>query len=154
MTEINRHLFTEGVMTGILLGVIMTLICTIAILTIVVLKNKKNNEVEETEEFEPEEQVEINRLSFDEVNEIIDYIMNDIVNNKWFLYYRLKEIKIIKKMDDDIAEITKEIIAAFSPDFMLSANQYYTPEFFITMITRRVQVKLIEYTQKYKPNAK
>lgn len=93
-------------------------------------------------------------LSFDEVNEIIDTTIDEILVNKWKVYYRLKDIRIIPKMDQDIATITKEIITAFSPVFLESVEYYYTKEFFYTMITRRVQLFLINYTNEYKPPVK
>lgn len=93
-------------------------------------------------------------LTFDEVNEIIDTTIDEILVNKWKVYYRLKDIRIIPKMDQDIATITKEIIAAFSPVFLESVEYYYNKEFFYTMITRRVQLFLINYTNEYKPPVK
>lgn len=95
-----------------------------------------------------------NHLSYNEVNEIIEGIMMEIFSNKYLLYYKLKEITIIPKMDEEVTNITKEILAAFSDDLIQEFNRYYSKEFLIMMITRKVQILLVDYTNQNKPNTK
>ena len=93
-------------------------------------------------------------LSYEEVNVIIEGIISEIFNNKYLLYYKLKEITIIPKMDEEVTNITKEVISAFSDTFIHECENYYTKEFLVMMITRKVQILLVDYTNTNKPNTK
>lgn len=93
-------------------------------------------------------------LSFDECNEIIAYIVDDIYKNKYLLYYRLRDMTIIPEMDEEVTIITKEIISCFSDGVKEQIYRYYTEEYFVVMITRHIQKLLIDYINTYKPSTK
>ena len=93
-------------------------------------------------------------LSFEQCEEILTVIIDDIYKNKYFLQYILRELTVIPKMDDEIQKITKDIYSAMSPYLIYSYRTYYTESYLISMITRRVQMLLVEYTNTYKPNVK
>lgn len=94
------------------------------------------------------------KLSFDECNKIIDYIIDDIWKNKYFISYRLREISIIPSMDDEITLFVNEVLESISNDVMSEALKYYSNEYLIKKITRTAQMLFIEYTNTYKPNTK
>lgn len=93
-------------------------------------------------------------LTFDECNHIIDSIIDEVYTNKYFVFYRLKEIDVIPKMDEEVTKMTKEIMTGFSLDVLNDMYYYYDREFLIKKITRQVQKLLINYTNTYKPNTK
>lgn len=94
------------------------------------------------------------QLTYNEVNEIIEGIIMEIFTNKYLLYYKLKDIRIIPNMDQEITNITKEIINAFSDTFIHACHSYYSNDFLVMMITRKVQILLVDYTNNNKPNTK
>lgn len=93
-------------------------------------------------------------LTYEEVNVIIEGIITEIFNNKYLLYYKLKEITVIPKMDEEITNITKEVINAFSDTLIHEIGKYYSKDFLVIMITRKVQILLVDYTNNHKPNTK
>ena len=93
-------------------------------------------------------------LSYEDVNVIIEGIISEIFTNKYLLYYKLKEITIIPKMDEEITTITKEVINAFSDTLIHEIGKYYSKDFLVMMITRKVQILLVDYTNNNKPNTK
>ena len=107
-------------------------------------KNKKQNVIVNP----------IPNLGYKEIMEIIEMTIDEIWKNKYFLYYRLKEIRIIANMDEEATAITKEVIESFTPEFMQSVMRYYTIEYFTKLITRKSQMLLVDYTNTYKPNTK
>ena len=94
------------------------------------------------------------KLSFDDCNRIIDFIVDDIWKNKYFISYRLRDISIIPSMDDEIILFVNEVIESISNDVMNEALKYYSHEYLIKKITRTAQMLFIEYTNTYKPNTK
>lgn len=93
-------------------------------------------------------------LSYDEINEIIEGIISEIFTNKYLLYYKLKEITVIPNMDQEITTITKEVINAFSDPLIHEIGRFYSKDFLVMMITRKVQLLLVDYTNNNKPNTK
>ena len=92
-------------------------------------------------------------LDFETINTVIDFITTEVLS-KYALFYRLKEISIIPKMEDEVLKITKEIIESFSPTINEQIGRFYTKEYFYAMVTRKVQLYLVDYTDKHKPSAK
>lgn len=90
--------------------------------------------------------------SFDECNDIINTVINEVYTNKYLLYYTIKEITMIPKMDEEIKKITTEVYSSFSETMLTSILQYYSKEYLIKLITRRVQLLLVDYIDKHKPN--
>ncbi len=122
------------------------------------MKNKFNAQINtlEKELIAAKSQLNTNsiKLSFTECNEMVDYIIDDIWKNKYFLNYRLRELTIIPSMDDEITLFTKEIIDSISPNTMVEILKYYSYEYLIKKITRKAQMLLIDYTNTYKPSTK
>lgn len=92
-------------------------------------------------------------LSFEVLNKIIDLVVNEI-SEKYILSYKLREIQIIPNMDEEIKNISKEIVMSFSDEILREIRLYYTEEYFVAMITRKIQLLLIDYTDRNKPNTK
>jgi hypothetical protein len=93
-------------------------------------------------------------LSHSDIMSIIDSTIETVWKDKYLLYYRLKEIKVIANMDNEIVTITAEIMHSFSNPFMNTCLNYFTLDFITSMVTRKVQMLLIDYTNTYKPNTK
>lgn len=93
-------------------------------------------------------------LPYNEVMSIVDATIDAVWKEKYLLYYRLKEITVIANMDEEITTITKEIINAFDKGFLNGILKYFTLEYFTQMITRKVQLLIVDYTNTYKPNTK
>ena len=93
-------------------------------------------------------------LTFDEVNSVIDAIVNEIWTNKYEITYTLKDLRVIPKLDQEIRDITKDILNAFSDDFKQNVYRYYSKEYFIILITRKAQYLTIAYTKDHKPSSK
>jgi len=93
-------------------------------------------------------------LSFNECNEIVNYIIDDIWKNKYFINYRLREITIIPSMDSEITQFVKEVTSAIGDDVMIEILKYYSKDYIIKKITRDAQMLFIEYTKTFKPSTK
>lgn len=93
-------------------------------------------------------------LSFDECNKIVENIIDDVYQNKYYINYRLREITIIPKMDEEISNCVKDITNAIGDKVMIELLQYYKYDYIIIRITRKVQMLFIEYTNTFKPNTK
>lgn len=122
-------------------------------LTIVNKKTNKNNDMNLYSELIKSNSKKLN-LTFEEVNEVIDEVYEEITKKKYMLYYRLKELSIIPDMEGEAKIISNEILNAFDPGFIEQVHKYYSTEYFIRMITRRVQMFLVDYTNTYKPPVK
>lgn len=93
-------------------------------------------------------------LPFNQCDDILNKIIDDVYKNKYYLYYRLKDVRVISKMDNEVSEITKDIYAAMSDNLKMSFSFYYTEDYLIAMITRKVQMLLVDYTSTFKPITK
>lgn len=93
-------------------------------------------------------------LSFNECNDIIDYIVDDIWKNKYFINYRLRELTIIPAMDDEITSFVKEVVGAISDNVKMEIIKYYSYDYMIQKITRKSQMLFIDYTNNFKPSTK
>lgn len=93
-------------------------------------------------------------LSFEECESILSIIIDDVYTNKYLVQYRLRDLTVIPKMDDEIKKITLDIISSMSDNLKRSFECYYTEGYLVSMITRKVQLLLIEYTNKHKPLVK
>ena len=133
----------EMVLVVILLGIIAASSVILAFNTIGTKKEEPRKE-----------QKRLTTLTVNEVNEIMEYISNEVITNKYEVYYELKDLRIIPNMEEEITNITKDILNAFSDNFKENVKLYYSEEYFITLITRRAQYFLIEYTKKNKPKSK
>jgi len=91
-------------------------------------------------------------MSFEECTNIIDTVIREVYTNKYQLYYTLKEMTIIPNMDDEIESIAKEVLNAFSDTQYVEFSRYYTNTYLVQYITRSIQLLLVEYTDKNKPN--
>ena len=144
--------------TGTIITIAMCIISTLSVIINVfvgsvvfdfIRKNKKTNEP----------QVKVSKrtprnLSFEECNNVIDTIVADVYTNKFLVTYILKNLQLIPDLDEEVKEITTEICSCFSEDVMNDILYYYKKEYFIRMITRRVQKLLIDYINTHKPNVK
>lgn len=122
-------------------------------LTIVNKKTNENKDMNLYSELIKSNSKKLN-LTFEEVNEVIDEVYEEITKKKYMLYYRLKELSIIPDMEGEAKIISNEILNAFDPGFIEQVHKYYSSEYFIRMITRRVQMFLVDYTNTYKPPVK
>lgn len=93
-------------------------------------------------------------LSFEQCNTIIDNIIDDIWTNKYYYIYRLKDVRVISKMSDEINMCVNDVLSAISDDVKLEICKYYTYEYLIKKITRQVKNLFIDYTYKFKPSTK
>ena len=93
-------------------------------------------------------------MSFDEMNKIIDAVFEEISQNKYLIHYILKEIKVIPKMDEEIRNLTMDVLHAFSPEFRQTLYSVYSEDYVVKMLTRRSQKFMIEYLDKHKPRSK
>lgn len=91
-------------------------------------------------------------MSFEECNTVINAVVEEVYNHKYGLYYKLKEMTIIPNMDEEIMAMTKEVLESFSESQYREFNRYYTKEYIARLITRKIQIKLIDYVGNNKPN--
>lgn len=93
-------------------------------------------------------------LSYTELNEIIDSIVDELWNQKYQTNYLLRGVDIIPDMDGDIAEMAKEVTASINSNLWANIHRYYDSDYFGAMIVRRVQLLFIDYINRYKPPTK
>ena len=144
------------IIVGLSVSIITLLLFIIGFANIVKKNNEKNKKIISSQEDEIHKLLEANSLSlpYDSIIKIINDTIDTIWKDKYLLYYRLKEIRIIPNMDEEVKNITTEIIESFSKPFIDNTLKYFSLDYFTVMITRKVQMLLIEYTNTYKPNTK
>jgi hypothetical protein len=93
-------------------------------------------------------------LSYTDLNEIIDSIVDELWNQKYQMNYLLRGVDIIPDMDGDIAEMAKEVTASINSNLWANIHRYYDSDYFGAMIVRRVQLLFIDYINRHKPPTK
>lgn len=93
-------------------------------------------------------------LSYTELNEIIDSVVDELWNQKYQMNYLLRGVDIIPGMDAEIAEMAKEVVASINKNLWANIYRYYDDEYFGAMIVRRVQLLFIDYINRHKPPAR
>lgn len=94
------------------------------------------------------------RLTYDEIFEVITETIKVVFKHKYEMEYKLKDIKMFYNFEDEVRELTTEVIKAFSDDFIKKAEFYHTGDYITTYITRSITVLLIEYTKANKVKTK
>jgi hypothetical protein len=92
--------------------------------------------------------------SYDELMAIVTSIMEREIKFKHDMDYKVKDVKVIYDFEEDLKEITKKIIAGISPELFKDLEYYHPRQYLITVITRNVQIFLIEYTRQNKISSK
>ena len=129
-----------------IIGILVVIICLMGYRIIDLNeKNKEKNNVVPIVRATP--------MQFDEMNKIINSVFEE-VKEKYLLFYILRELSVIPKMDQEIIDMTKEVMNAFSPEFKQSMYLIYSEEYVIRMITRKCQQFMLDYTDKHKPRSK
>lgn len=96
-------------------------------------------------------ELETFNLSFDEVNDTIETVVSEIYNNKYLINYKLRDVRILSDMQDEVTKITIDVMSAFDQRFLNQAYRYYTREYLVQMVTRRATMLIILYTKEFKP---
>lgn len=123
------------------------LILAVIAITLVVNFCDRSSKVEEVV-------IENDRLTYDEIFEVITETIKVVFKHKYEMEYKLKDIKMFYNFEDEVRELTTEVIKAFSDDFIKKAEFYHTGDYITTYITRSVTVLLIEYTKANKVKTK
>lgn len=124
---------------------VILLIASILYWTTTFAKLRHDIELKELETF---------NLSFDEVNDTIETIVSEVFNNKYLINYKLRDIRILKDMQEEVTKITLDVMSAFDQKFLTQAHRFYTKEYLVQMVTRRVTMLIILYTKEYKPKTR
>lgn len=123
------------------------LVLAVIAITFVVNFCDRSNKVEEVV-------IENDRLTYDEIFEVITETIKVVFKHKYEMEYKLKDIKMFYNFEDEVRELTTEVIKAFSDDFIKKAEFYHTGDYIATYITRSITVLLIEYTKANKVKTK
>lgn len=123
------------------------LILAVIAITFVVNFCDRSNKVEEVV-------IENDRLTYDEIFEVITETIKVVFKHKYEMEYKLKDVKMFYNFEDEVRELTTEVIKAFSDDFIKKAEFYHTGDYITTYITRSITVLLIEYTKANKVKTK
>ena len=123
------------------------LVLAVIAITFVVNFCDRSNKVEEVV-------IENDRLTYDEIFEVITETIKVVFKHKYEMEYKLKDIKMFYNFEDEVRELTTEVIKAFSDDFIKKAEFYHTGDYITTYITRSITVLLIEYTKANKVKTK
>lgn len=135
----------------VILGITIPLVVVLTIWGIIINNNitKFMNQLNTPEETNI---IPGNPMTFQECKDVIDTVIHEVYVNKYQLYYTLKEIKIIPNMDDEILNMSREVLGAFSETQYREFSRYYTHDYLGQYITRTIQLLFIDYTDKNKPN--
>lgn len=123
------------------------LILAVIAITFVVNFCDRSNKVEEVV-------IENDRLTYDEIFEVITETIKVVFKHRYEMEYKLKDVKMFYNFEDEVRELTTEVIKAFSDDFIKKAEFYHTGDYITTYITRSITVLLIEYTKANKVKTK
>ena len=77
-----------------------------------------------------------------------------IWNNKYLWNYRLRDVRVIPNMPNEIDNFVKEVISSLGSNIMYNLDKYYTHEYFVRKVARRSQILFVEYQRAYRPQTK
>lgn len=121
---------------------VILLIASVLYWTTTFAKLRNTMELKELETF---------NLSFDDVNDTIETVVSEVYNNKYLINYKLRDVRILKDMQEEVTKITMDVMNAFDQRFLNQAYRFYTREYLVQMVTRRVTMLILLYTKEYKP---
>ena len=93
-------------------------------------------------------------LEYTELNTIVDDIVNELWSQKYQMNYLLRGVDVIPDMTNDIAEMAREVVSSINQNLWANIDRYYDRAYFGSMITRKVEILFIEYTNRHKPPSK
>lgn len=93
-------------------------------------------------------------LTFEDINEIIAAVMDELWVNKYYMNYYLRDAAVVPDVDKDIANFSKEVFSALSQNVVDNALKYYKFDYLIEKITRQSTVIFMDYIKKNKPPSK
>ena len=94
------------------------------------------------------------RLTYDEVFEVITETIKIVFKHKYEMEYKLKGIKMFYNFEEELRELTVEVMKSFSDDFIKKAEFYHTGDYITTYVTRSITVLLLEYSRANKIKTK
>lgn len=92
--------------------------------------------------------------SYEELLNILDLTIKSEISYKYKMEYKMKDVRIIYNFQEDLTEITTNVLQTFSEQFMLQLERYHTREFIIKYVSREVQLFLIQYSKDNKISTK
>lgn len=93
-------------------------------------------------------------LSFEDINEILTTVMDELWVNKYYMNYYLRDAAVVPDVDKDIANFSKEVFSALSENVVDNALKYYKFDYLIEKITRQSTIIFMDYIKKNKPPSK
>ena len=168
MTEILKII---AIMAGIMMILTYTILPVVG--CIIYMKRTKEKEIEAQRRYDAEmiarfdneskkreyeiqkAQTPIHRdIAYDELERIIENVITEIWNNKYLWNYRLRDVRVIPNMPNEIDNFVKEVISSLGSNIMYNLDKYYTHEYFVRKVARRSQILFVEYQRAYRPQTK
>lgn len=140
---------TEGIRNFIIVIVTITTMLTLIESVIRFIPAKKEAEVEIEQK-----KVIGNPMDYEVLMGILIQTIRTEFEHKYNLEYKIKNIKIFYKFEDELSKLVKSTMLAFSDEFLRQLEFYYNREYIIRYVTRSVETLLIEYSRKHGPKAK
>lgn len=85
---------------------------------------------------------------------ILNSIIEREIKYKHELDYKIKDIRVIYNFEEDLKQLTLNIISGISKELMNELLYYHPKEYIFKYIARVVEYYLIEYTRKNKVKTK
>lgn len=92
--------------------------------------------------------------SYEELLNILDLGIKSEITYKYKMDYKMKDIRIIYDFEQDLTEITTNVMQSFSQSFLLQLERYHNREFIIKYVSRQIQLFLLQYMKENKITTK
>ena len=93
-------------------------------------------------------------IPYDELMGILVERIKEEFRYKYLLDYRIKDVRVIYDLAGDTKDMSKKILASLTPDFYANIELYHTKEYIIRIVTREVEILMLDYTDKFKIDSK
>jgi hypothetical protein len=93
-------------------------------------------------------------LTCEEVNNISENIIAEIWLTKYKQNYDMRDVKIIKNMENEVKMLATEAFYSLSDNLKHNILKYYTNDYFIQRLTRQSQTLFVNYTRENRPPIK
>lgn len=97
----------------------------------------------ETYEFKP-------TVSYKQLMKIVSITIDRELLRKFQIEYSVKEIKWVDNFEEELKNLSRNVMRAFSPHFLRELEYYHDRNYIYKMVVQQVQAFMIEYIKENK----
>lgn len=95
-----------------------------------------------------------NTIGYDNVMNILDEAIKREFTFKYKLFYEIRDIRILYNFEDDLKELVQNVIFSFGEEYMNELKFYFTQDYILTYVTKKMELILMDFTKERKIKTK